>query len=242
MNTALTPLLDVRGLQIGFGGRTVVHGIDFQIAPGEKLALVGESGSGKSVTSLTLMGLHARTSQAQVTGQAWFVQRDGRKVACGIVAKGGRVIRAKAILSNANIKNTIFRLAGAENFPADYVRDAEAVRINTPVTLCPSDDGVNCTETEFQNGWIVRTGPRTNDAAQLILQDTLPRTLIRIDATSAATRRFTYLPNGLPASNFAGATVEVCPTNAGFDYMVRELVINRTGRITLKTSDDGCSI
>lgn len=58
-------------------------------------------------------------------------ERDGRKVACGIVAKGGRVIRAKAILSNANIKNTIFRLAGSENFPADYVRDAEAVRINT---------------------------------------------------------------------------------------------------------------
>ena len=29
------------------------------------------------------------------------------KVACGIVAKGGRVIRAKAILSNANIKNTV---------------------------------------------------------------------------------------------------------------------------------------
>ena len=39
------------------------------------------------------------------------------------------MIRAKAILSNANIKNTIFRLAGADNFPADYVRDAEAVRV-----------------------------------------------------------------------------------------------------------------
>jgi all-trans-retinol 13,14-reductase len=58
-------------------------------------------------------------------------ERDGRKVACGIVAKGGRVIRAKAILSNANIKNTVFRLAGEENFPADYVAAAEAVRINT---------------------------------------------------------------------------------------------------------------
>ena len=58
-------------------------------------------------------------------------ERDGRKVAAGIVAKGGRVIRAKAILSNANIKNTVFRLAGAENFPADYVAAAEAVRINT---------------------------------------------------------------------------------------------------------------
>lgn len=58
-------------------------------------------------------------------------ERDGRKVACGIVAKNGRVIRAKAILSNANIKNTILRLAGEENFPPDYVAEAKAVRINS---------------------------------------------------------------------------------------------------------------
>ena len=58
-------------------------------------------------------------------------ERDGRKVACGIVAGNGRVIRARAILSNANIKNTIFRLAGEENFPADYVAAAKAVRINS---------------------------------------------------------------------------------------------------------------
>jgi all-trans-retinol 13,14-reductase len=58
-------------------------------------------------------------------------ERDGRKTACGIVAGNGRVVRAKAILSNANIKNTIFRLAGEENFPADYVAAAKAVRINS---------------------------------------------------------------------------------------------------------------
>jgi phytoene dehydrogenase-like protein len=55
----------------------------------------------------------------------------GTKVACGIVAKGGRVIRAKAVLSNANIMNTVMRLAGPENFPADYVEAAKAVRINS---------------------------------------------------------------------------------------------------------------
>jgi phytoene dehydrogenase-like protein len=58
-------------------------------------------------------------------------ERDGRKVACGIVARGGRIIRARAVLSNANIKNTIFRLAGEENFPADYLAAARAVRINS---------------------------------------------------------------------------------------------------------------
>ena len=58
-------------------------------------------------------------------------ERDGQKVACGIVATSGRVIRAKAVLSNANIKNTIFRLAGEENFPAEFVAQAKAVRINS---------------------------------------------------------------------------------------------------------------
>jgi phytoene dehydrogenase-like protein len=57
--------------------------------------------------------------------------RGGVKVACGIVASGGRVIRAKAVLSNANIKNTVFRLAGAENVPAEFAAAAQAVRINS---------------------------------------------------------------------------------------------------------------
>jgi len=59
-------------------------------------------------------------------------ERDGRKVAAGVIAgKDGRLIRAKAILSNANIKNTILRLAGREHFDPAYVAAAEAVRINT---------------------------------------------------------------------------------------------------------------
>jgi phytoene dehydrogenase-like protein len=58
-------------------------------------------------------------------------ERAGRKVVTGIVARGGRVVRAKAVLSNANLNNTIFRLGGAENFPADFVTAARAVRINT---------------------------------------------------------------------------------------------------------------
>nr|WP_218088145.1 dipeptide ABC transporter ATP-binding protein [Variovorax sp. SG517] len=50
-------MLDVKGLRVAFGGKEVVHGIDFQMAAGEKLALVGESGSGKTVTALSLLRL-----------------------------------------------------------------------------------------------------------------------------------------------------------------------------------------
>ena len=52
-----TTLIDIHHLLVEFGGKAVVHGIDFQIQAGETLALVGESGSGKSVTASAIMGL-----------------------------------------------------------------------------------------------------------------------------------------------------------------------------------------
>lgn len=58
-------------------------------------------------------------------------EQGGKKVACGIVAKSGRVIRAKAVLSNANIKNTIFGLAGEEHFDPAFIEQARQVRVNT---------------------------------------------------------------------------------------------------------------
>jgi len=83
----------------------------------------------KMVAELTKNGVEIR--KKVLVEKILVEERHGRKVACGIVANNGRIIRAKAILSNANIKNTVFRLAGAENLPAGYVAEAEAVRINT---------------------------------------------------------------------------------------------------------------
>lgn len=67
------PLLDVQNLSVSFSNRTVVHGVSFSIARGEKLALVGESGSGKTVSALSLLRL---AEQASVSGQAWFDGQD----------------------------------------------------------------------------------------------------------------------------------------------------------------------
>jgi microcin C transport system ATP-binding protein len=68
-----TPLLEVRDLSVSFAGTEVVHGIDFSMAPGERVALVGESGSGKTVSALSLLRLVAN---AKLGGQALFKGQD----------------------------------------------------------------------------------------------------------------------------------------------------------------------
>ncbi len=60
-----SPLLEVRDLRVSLGGRELVHGIDFSLDAGEKLAIVGESGSGKTVMALSLLRL---LPQARLTG------------------------------------------------------------------------------------------------------------------------------------------------------------------------------
>jgi ABC-type branched-subunit amino acid transport system ATPase component/branched-subunit amino acid ABC-type transport system permease component len=49
-------LLTVTGLDAGYGGVPVVHGLDLWVDPGEVLVLLGPNGAGKSTTLLTIAG------------------------------------------------------------------------------------------------------------------------------------------------------------------------------------------
>lgn len=49
--------IDVRGLRVVIGERTVVDDVSLRVAPGECLAIVGESGAGKSMIAHALLGL-----------------------------------------------------------------------------------------------------------------------------------------------------------------------------------------
>jgi branched-chain amino acid transport system ATP-binding protein len=50
------PLLEVSGLISGYGGTTVVRGIDLRVDAGEVVALLGPNGAGKTTTMLTVAG------------------------------------------------------------------------------------------------------------------------------------------------------------------------------------------
>ena len=88
------PLLTVKDLRISFAGKEVVHGIDFSIAPGEKLALVGESGSGKTITALSLLRL---VQNAEVSGSAVFQSPKGEVELFGMPERLLRGIRGQDI-------------------------------------------------------------------------------------------------------------------------------------------------
>ncbi|MHB2167680.1 ABC transporter ATP-binding protein [Alsobacter sp. R-9] len=55
--TSEPPVLQVEGLSIAVGGRTLAEDVSLSIRAGEMVGLVGESGCGKSVTALSIMRL-----------------------------------------------------------------------------------------------------------------------------------------------------------------------------------------
>jgi energy-coupling factor transporter ATP-binding protein EcfA2 len=60
------PLVAIRGLEAGYGRRTVLRGLDLALYPGEFAALVGNNGAGKSTLARALAGL-LRPRQGKIT-------------------------------------------------------------------------------------------------------------------------------------------------------------------------------
>src|SRR3954447_17903755 len=50
-------VLSVRGLEVGFGDRLIMKGLDLDVYRGEILGFVGGSGQGKSVLTRAILGL-----------------------------------------------------------------------------------------------------------------------------------------------------------------------------------------
>ena len=55
------PLLEARGLTVGYGGPPVVSGVDLAVGAGEVVALLGLNGAGKTTTVLALTGVLPRS-------------------------------------------------------------------------------------------------------------------------------------------------------------------------------------
>ena len=61
-------LITCRDLCLGYDGREILHGLSFEVDPGDYLCIVGENGAGKSTLMRTLLGLQRPLSGQILTG------------------------------------------------------------------------------------------------------------------------------------------------------------------------------
>lgn len=110
---------------------------------------------------------------------------DGR--VCGVHANG-RTIRCDAVLSNANLKTTIEKLVGYENFNQDFVTAARAVRLNN--SSCQVFMGL-------------RKGERIENIGDLLFTSVDPEfDSVRLCAKNITSRTFSmYYPDIRPGSD-----------------------------------------
>ena len=66
-----------RDLCLGYDGREIVHGLNFEIDAGDYLCIVGENGSGKSTLMRTLLGLQQPMSGKVLTGEGLLQKEIG---------------------------------------------------------------------------------------------------------------------------------------------------------------------
>jgi branched-chain amino acid transport system ATP-binding protein len=78
------PMLAVAGLQAWYGESHVLHGVDFEIRPGEVVTLLGRNGAGKTSTLRAIMGLVGRR-----TGSIRFEGREIVALRPDLIARAG---------------------------------------------------------------------------------------------------------------------------------------------------------
>jgi phytoene dehydrogenase-like protein len=94
---------------------------------------------------------------------------------CHGVYVQGQKIKARAVLSNANLISTIFKMAKAENFSSDYIEAAKKVRLNS--SSCQVYIGLKPGETIPHIGDLVFTSTaKTFNTQELLAKDITSRT------------------------------------------------------------------
>ena len=118
-----TPLLEVRDLQVAYGGIQAVKGIDLHIAPGELVALIGSNGAGKTTTLKTLAGLlHPTSGQIQYDGKSLKNIAAHQRTAMGIaLVPEGRGVFARMTVEE-NLLMGAYSRSDKNEIAADLTR------------------------------------------------------------------------------------------------------------------------
>src|SRR5713226_89096 len=110
------PLLEVSGVEAGYGLSQVLFGLSLSIAPGEMVTLMGRNGMGKTTTVRSIMGLTPARA-----GAVRFAGRDiGRLPAYRVAKLGlGLVPEGRQIFPNLSVRENLVATAANRLDAAD---------------------------------------------------------------------------------------------------------------------------
>ena len=116
-------LLEVRDLQVAYGGIRAVKGINLHIAPGELVALIGSNGAGKTTTLKTLAGLlQPTTGLIQYDGKSLKNTAAHQRAAMGIaLVPEGRGVFARMTVAE-NLLMGAYSRSDKNEIPTDLAR------------------------------------------------------------------------------------------------------------------------
>ena len=75
LSASVEPIVSARGLRKKFGGKEILHGLDFDIPPGRIYGLIGHNGAGKTTTLNAMLGLTNCEGTIRVLGEDPFARR-----------------------------------------------------------------------------------------------------------------------------------------------------------------------
>lgn len=132
----MTPALQLVGIKKTLRGRTVLDGVDLDVAPGKSLVIIGGSGQGKSVTLKCALGL--------MTPDAGKVLVDGAnttimpaEIRARVMKKFGMLFQGGALFDSLTVwENIAFRLIYADKIARNDARE-RAIETMRKVRLAP---------------------------------------------------------------------------------------------------------
>ncbi len=118
--------LDVRGLEVAYGGVPAVRGISFSVMPGEIVGLIGPNGAGKSTTLHAIMGaVPARGGEVTLGGKS-LLGRSPESVArsgVALVPEGRRLFAELTV--DENLRLGLAARSGSEGVDEDIAEVLE---------------------------------------------------------------------------------------------------------------------
>ena len=101
---AATPLLFVKDLHAWYGESHILHGVDFEVYPGEVVTLLGRNGAGKTTTIKSIMGMVGRR-----TGSLRFDGRELIQLPSNRIARLGIALcpEERGIFASLNVEENL---------------------------------------------------------------------------------------------------------------------------------------